>query len=219
MEVRNIPPFQIHSVIIAQRVSCYLSGLEDPVRSEMDSIGRQLRTSTYEMDCHWCLSLMQLKFILFAIVLPVAFASCIPEEEAIDVIPEVQVESALQPYFDTFRDEANARGILINSAFLEIDASIENIREDDVVGECWFGGHGPNEIRIDQQFWNEASDIDREFVVFHELGHCYLDRDHTEASTSDGTCLSIMASGVGDCNNRYSLSTRATYLDELFYRR
>ena len=55
-------------------------------------------------------------------------------------------------------------------------------------------------------------------IVFHELGHCVLVRDHLDDADSEGNCLSMMHSGLGDCEFRYNGSTRNVYLDELFSR-
>lgn len=44
-----------------------------------------------------------------------------------------------------------------------------------VIGVCRYGRHS-REIAIDPEFWDEASDIDREIVIFHELGHCALNQ-------------------------------------------
>ncbi len=56
----------------------------------------------------------------------------------------------------------------------------------------------------------------REFVVFHELGHCDLGRDHRDEAFDNGVCVSIMRSGLGDCRDYYHPRTREGYLDELF---
>ncbi len=160
---------------------------------------------------------MQTQFIICVTVCSVLISGCISENDVVDIVPQVDPE--LRSYFQSFEQAANARGIQLSAAFLEIDASIGDIDEDDVIGECWHGGHGPNEIRIDREFWKSSSTLDREFVVFHELGHCYLNRDHTEATTANGTCVSIMASGTGNCRNRYGQATRESYLDELFFGR
>ncbi len=151
------------------------------------------------------------------LIIPMAFVAlltgCHHEDPIIEIAP---VDQALQPYFTVFRTEALARGVSIDRSFYEIEASIELIDDGNVIGECRYSSHYPNEIRIDREYWQEASAFGRELVVFHELGHCYLDRGHTEASSSSGTCLSIMASGTGSCQNRYGASTREAYLDELF---
>ena len=71
-------------------------------------------------------------------------------------------------------------------------------------------------MTIDKTFWNRSSELYKEFVVFHELGHCVLDRNHKEDKDSRGRCLSIMRSGLGDCLDAYSSANRTYYLNELF---
>lgn len=156
---------------------------------------------------------MQIRIIIILTAV-ITIAGCQKEDQLIEIS---LVDAALVSYFRTFEAEANARGIALDASFSEIEARFEYINEGNVVGQCWYGRHGSNEILIDQAYWQRASNLNREFVVFHELGHCYLDRDHAEASTTNGTCLSIMASGTGDCYNRYGASTREAYLDELFF--
>ena len=156
---------------------------------------------------------MQSRLIITIAALTIFF-SCHKEDHLADIS---LVESALQPHFRAFEAEAAERGISISAAFANISAEIVDIGDGNVVGECWYNSHSPNEIRIDRSFWRNASELSREHVVFHELGHCYLDRGHSEESTAGGACLSIMASGTGDCRNLYSMATREVYLDELFF--
>jgi len=137
-----------------------------------------------------------------------------PEEEVIAPYPGV--EEALWVYFDRFEKEGVLRGLDINLRQAEVTGVIEGLEEDGVAGQCTYGSHRSNHVQIDQDFWDRASDLLREFVVFHELGHCDLARDHREAANPDGTCQSIMASGTGNCRDNYRTSTRESYLDELF---
>lgn len=37
-----------------------------------------------------------------------------------------------------------------------------------------------NQVVIDKDYWEYSSKIEREALVFHELGHCVLDKEHTE---------------------------------------
>lgn len=69
---------------------------------------------------------------------------------------------------------------------------------------------------IDLEFWERANILNKEFVVFHELGHCTLFRAHKEGVDANGICVSMMRSGLEDCRDNYSAITRATYWDELF---
>jgi hypothetical protein len=126
------------------------------------------------------------------------------------------VPSLMWEYFQRFEEEALERGYQIDLNAQDISAEISEISEDGVAGSCTYGSHHPGHIIIDQTFWNQVNDLTKEMVIFHELGHCSLFRGHTEGAHSNGTCLSIMRSGLEDCRDNYRLTTRASYLDELF---
>ena len=53
-------------------------------------------------------------------------------------------------------------------------------------------------------------------IFFHELGHCVLFRGHREDVNQNGSCVSIMRSGIEECWDNYRSTTREIYLDELF---
>ena len=137
-----------------------------------------------------------------------------PEEDVIAPYPGV--DEALWVYFDRYEREGVLRGVTIDLRQAEITGVIEEIDGEGVAGQCTYGSHRSNHVQIDETFWNRAPELLREFVVFHELGHCDLARDHREATNPDGTCQSIMASGTGDCRDNYRFNTRESYLDELF---
>ncbi len=126
------------------------------------------------------------------------------------------VDPLLWEYYERFEEEALERGIEIDLKANNITGVIENIGEDDVAGQCSFNPTRPNHVTIDLGFWTNAGNQAREFVVFHELGHCELLREHREATHPNGTCQSIMRSGLGTCRDNYNVRTREEYLDELF---
>ncbi|MEM7104852.1 MAG: hypothetical protein AAF502_17070 [Bacteroidota bacterium] len=126
------------------------------------------------------------------------------------------VAEALWPYFHKFEEEGTLRGLEIDLTASGITGVIEAIDEDGVAGQCTYYSHQSNAISVDQEFWNISSPLWKEFIVFHELGHCFLDRGHTEDAFSNGVCTSLMRSGLGDCFDNYSDDTRSYYLDELF---
>lgn len=136
------------------------------------------------------------------------------EEPQVRIYPDV--DEALWPYFERFEEEAANRGLFIDLIESNITGVIEDLEEDNVLGQCSYNSHLPEHITIDKAFWNAAGAWAREFVVFHELGHCELLRDHFEGQFSDGTCVSLMRSGLEDCRDNYGSATRAGYLDELF---
>ena len=126
------------------------------------------------------------------------------------------VPAALWDYFQSFEEEAQKRGLEIDLNASNITAEISEIDDSGVAGTCSYGAYHPNHIVIDKTFWERAGSLYKEFVVFHELGHCSLFRGHREDAYPNGTCVSIMRSGLGDCYDNYRISTRSKYLDELF---
>ncbi|WP_421985546.1 hypothetical protein [Roseivirga sp.] len=126
------------------------------------------------------------------------------------------VDERLWPYFIRFEAQAESRGISIDLVAEGITGVIEPIDEENVAGVCNFNGRNPNHVMVDADFWLRAPDIFKEFIVFHELGHCSLLRDHREGADEDGRCISIMRSGLESCRDNYSVLTRTSYLDELY---
>jgi hypothetical protein len=127
------------------------------------------------------------------------------------------IATELQPYFSRFQDEGAERGIIVDFQAAGISAHIEDIEEEGVLGLCSWTDIAEKEIVIDEPFWRTAGEGWREYVVFHELGHGFLLRDHLDNAHGDGTCVSIMYSGLGGCNEIYPVN-REVYLDELFSR-
>ncbi len=125
------------------------------------------------------------------------------------------VDEALWVHFETFEVEAARRGVNIDLVALEITGVIENIQENGVAGTCQYGQH-IHHVTVDKEVWDNGSTLLREYIVFHELGHCSLFRDHNDQTLSTGACHSIMASGLGGCNYAYTAKSRDRYLDELF---
>ncbi len=151
------------------------------------------------------------------------FGACIDESlegEATQVVPEVlsypNVDRELWTYFRSFEDAAALRGFNVDLSRTNITGEIREIHEENIAGTCSYGGGQPyKDVIIDLSFWNRANSLYREYIVFHELGHCFLFRSHHEACFANGTYESIMRSGNGNCRDNYRLSTRDYYLDEL----
>ena len=127
------------------------------------------------------------------------------------------VNAALWPYFKRFEDAGSDRSISIDLQDALITGVISDIPTNHVLGQCSYSSSDPKKLTIDQPFWNTASDLYKEFVIFHELGHCYLGRLHDESKDAQGFCNSIMRSGLDDCRDNYTSLTRKKYLDELFF--
>lgn len=146
-------------------------------------------------------------YLLISLLSIPFFFACEPNEVLV-------IDSRLKPYFDRFEEEAISRGLSLD--FSDIEGKLDDL--DGVGGQCVRNSALPDEVLIDIVFWTQASEADREFIVFHELGHCVLNRSHLDTKNADGTCLSIMHSGVSGCRFIYDEDNREEYLEELFYR-
>lgn len=65
------------------------------------------------------------------------------------------------------------------------------------------------QIQVDRKEWASLSEFGRFWTIFHELGHCALNRSHTEATYADGCPTSIMnpeydSNTSEGCYNRHS---------------
>lgn len=133
-----------------------------------------------------------------------------------DDIQHAEVEADLVPYFESFTSEAQSRGMSIDVMDSSLVASLSTSLPLTVVGQCQHNSALPDEIKISKASWLSFTHLEREYVIFHELGHCILQRSHDDSKDSKGNCLSIMESGLGTCRRTYSNDNRTTYLDELF---
>ena len=137
--------------------------------------------------------------------------SCAKDDE-----PQFLVDAPLQPYFDSFAAEAALRNVVIDYEALMISGDIRIIAAQNVIGQCVHTEKEPNTVIVDKFYWDDADDLEREFLVFHELGHCALNRGHIDDSDPQGDCVSMMTSGTGLCRINYTAATREALLDELF---
>lgn len=157
------------------------------------------------------------KSIPFSILVFMLITSCKKDEILTETSdPLIHVDVALKPYFVRFDKEAKARGIVVDLSSHPLTGIISDIPTTRVIGQCSYSNDTPYKVTIDKPFWSKASDLGKEFVIFHELGHCVLGRPHDESVDNRGFCLSIMRSGTGTCRDNYSSITRKRLLDELF---
>jgi len=161
-----------------------------------------------------------MKNIIFLVLLALLLASCKKEQVSEPISNSSDsfsnIDANLREYAHRFEEEANKRGLSFSEELSLLETHFENIPSNNVAGQCSWSSNSPYMVTIDIPFWNNAGPSQREWVVFHELGHCVLYRGHTEAQNNQGICLSIMASGTGSCQSLYNPNNRAYYLNELF---
>ncbi len=128
----------------------------------------------------------------------------------------IETDAELQPYFDIFTKEASIRGITVDYEAARIEGLLQNIPNANIQGQCFRNESKPRKVIIDVNYWSNATELEKQFIIFHELGHCFLDRDHLDTTEPTGICTSIMHSNPGACPFEFTNLTRDNYLDELF---
>lgn len=129
---------------------------------------------------------------------------------------DASVDAALLPYFQNFQAEAEERGVEFDIENARISGVITNIAGNNVIAQCTHNVNEPSKVTVDIDYWNQATEQEKEFYIFHELGHCFLKRGHDDSKDHSGNCLSIMHSSADACKFVYNGSSRDSYLDELF---
>jgi hypothetical protein len=128
----------------------------------------------------------------------------------------------IEPYVIRFEFEAQKRGYNINIHTTDI-----KIKYGDPVGlsvaDCYMN---LNIIIVDSLIWNtNGGDLERERVIFHELGHGYLNRLHLNDTMPNGEYKSMMLGGFSPmplvnkfnyCDTSTLTNRHCYYLDELF---
>ena len=143
------------------------------------------------------------------------FQSCgpIPDKEfPCCTKPMIPTDPTFEPYRAEFEYYSKANTDLIPMYFADL--------KETTVGLCHYFrvGSGPirwGYIEIDRSFWNRASKYQKINLIFHELGHCVLGRDHAPWGNSMMACpSSLMYDSIlsTECieNNYYN------YIEELF---
>lgn len=136
--------------------------------------------------------------------------------------PVYEVPDLIQPYVDAFELEASKRGLDINIDNLRVEFR-ENLNNGQAAGQCTSPRLNSNvfvpHIDLDTTSANWQNNVyHREILVFHELGHCILDRlEHRDDFLPNGNISSMMRStGEQVYGSLLTGFKRDYYLDELF---
>lgn len=163
---------------------------------------------------------------VFTLLLLLSALSCRPAPEADPEPKQYQVPAEVEPYVERFREAARQRGRAIPADNLIITLGVP--RSQAACGQCLRQpGQTPRiTLSTNALCWKDASTEEREALVFHELGHCWLNRDHRDDRFPTNAFVSLMNAGdvsvyavcrypINDdaCDKR---PRRPYYHDELF---
>jgi hypothetical protein len=123
--------------------------------------------------------------------------------------PKGTVAKEFQPYLTRLKSEAKARKVSLGNRAEAVTIRFAfNLTDYNTLGEC-----KPNtlEIGIAESYWVTASDVEKEELLFHELGHCLLGREHDNGlmPISGGSIYkSIMNSQGNILISRFPIASR-----------
>jgi hypothetical protein len=80
---------------------------------------------------------------------------------------------------------------------------------EDSVGLCYLL---TGNIEIDKEYWDRQDEAAREELIFHELGHCVMGKEHNEKMIGDCPASIMYPYIMPDCYTRH----REYYIKELF---
>ena len=141
---------------------------------------------------------------------------------------EKEIDQSFEDYLNLFIHEAEQRGYSISADHLvmrygeienpslHIAVCITYVPTNPAVTAVrkrsdWrkvFGAGKPPEVVVPPNNWEALSPTQKEITIFHELGHCLLNKDHTNDDDSVMSPFIISA--------RLYSENRAALLDELF---
>lgn len=96
-----------------------------------------------------------------------------------------------------------------------IDIELATLTNKTQAGVCLMYSNIPVSIRVDLKTWSKMTDTAKEMLIYHELGHCILDREHRNDRTKLGYSNSIMDEEDKIPDWLYE-ARREHYLRELF---
>jgi hypothetical protein len=160
------------------------------------------------------------QFLIVVIVLFCAPVACKKGDSLISVaqMSLPQVNDEFKVYVWRFIAEGKARNVSVDVSKLVV----EFVSQVSISGSPYCGqalSTNPPHVQITQSAgcWTNQTDVNKEILIFHELGHALLGRPHLDYDLPNGMWKSLMHSG-NQFNMYYAGQTtlRKYYLDELF---
>lgn len=131
--------------------------------------------------------------VLMIIATFILTASCgiplpLQKDLVVKDIDAVRQFSQTDPTFASFVQEFELRGrvILNDGSFKvgDIPINFGDTENPQFQGVCFEYPDGTKEVIVKKEWWDNVGDDYRESLLFHELGHCRLGRDHLDTKQS-----------------------------------
>ncbi len=145
--------------------------------------------------------------LTFATVGSLAFLTACGKEPVVEL-------NQFSNYVANFEAQAQKQGIEIELKNLVIQFGDIPGGNSRVTAACISYSDGFDSIIVNETMWEKLTETQREIVIFHELGHCILERGHIDEHNEEGIPVSMMNSYLID--GRTYDSFHGYYMSELF---
>lgn len=153
----------------------------------------------------------------FLVFITMVSISCLMSCSADEPESNIEVAPEFRPFVRSFEAEAAKRGIAFDFEETGLEILLGPTRVDNAAGVCRFSDRS---IEIEVTVWDNLSEAGREQLIFHELGHCVLDRRHRNVVLPNNEWGSIMrGSPIPEDRGvavNYSGQRKEYYINELF---
>lgn len=140
-----------------------------------------------------------MKNLIQILPLVIGLIACGQEKEII-VTPDYpenlnaySTDDSVKVLVEKFRYEAWQRGVPIDTSTVTFYFTRDEITLSDAIttlGACYKPDNQRRTVILNETHWENADGIKRMILVFHELGHCLLNKDHNDSE------LNIMNSKI-----------------------
>lgn len=145
---------------------------------------------------------MKKLIILMVFLICILISSCKKEDKSV-------IEPDFKEYVDRFVAEAALRNVKIDISKLKVAYG------DTLKYYCGYGM--PSDVVIRSSCWENHTDAQKEILLFHELGHALLNRNHDNSRLPNGDFFTIMNEyNFYTCYSEFTPEKRKYYLDKLF---
>ncbi len=121
------------------------------------------------------------------------------------------VDQDLQPLYSSFLEEGKKRGHDLSS--MGLNMHFVEALEGKTLAQCSIVLGFTPDVIVSRVAWRKASPIEREMIIFHELGHCFLLKGHND-HLHNQVPTTLMTTNIFNQNLYYQ--NREKYLDTLF---
>ena len=130
--------------------------------------------------------------------------------------PSLKTNKTFLPFIAEFKKQMNKYSKGRSPLSIEdIPITFGGTTSDAWAGLCKTYGDGKKSITIKRNSWNRYPRTNKEALIFHEFGHCLLDRGHDSRMITENMPRSYMYPSVYLYGAGYGMN-RDYYLDELF---